>query len=82
MELASPLLQKGGRLVCYKALVDDEELRNARALQNLLNMKLVSDRTVQLDDKVRRLIVFEKQGKPRVKLPRKTGLAQKKPLTA
>ena len=82
MELTSPLLQKGGRLVCYKALVDDEELRNARALQNLLNMKLVSDRTVQLDDKVRRLIVFEKQGKPRVKLPRKTGLAQKKPLTA
>ncbi|WP_080801080.1 16S rRNA (guanine(527)-N(7))-methyltransferase RsmG [Arabiibacter massiliensis] len=80
MELASPLLQKGGRLVCYKALVNEEELGNALALQHKLNMEMVSDRTVPLDDKVRRIIVFEKLGKPRVKLPRKTGLAQKKPL--
>ncbi|WP_101721088.1 16S rRNA (guanine(527)-N(7))-methyltransferase RsmG [Eggerthella timonensis] len=80
MELASPLLQDGGRLVCYKANVSDEEFEHALTLQERLGMKLSSDRTVSLGDTCRRIICFEKTGQPSIKLPRKTGMAQKRPL--
>ena len=80
MELACPLLQQGGRLVCYKAHVDDEEFAHAQSLQEKLGMKLVSDRSVSLGDNARRIIVFERVGNPSISLPRRTGMAQKKPL--
>ena len=80
MELASPMLQEGGRLVCYKANVSDEELQHALSLQEQLGMKRVSDRTVTLGDNCRRIICFEKTGRPKIKLPRKVGMAQKRPL--
>lgn len=80
MELASPMLQEGGRLVCYKANVSDEELQHALSLQEQLGMKHVSDRTVTLGDNCRRIICFEKTGRPKIKLPRKVGMAQKRPL--
>lgn len=80
MELASPLLQDGGRLVCYKANVSDEELQHALSLQERLGMSLVSDRAVELGDARRRIISFEKSGRPQINLPRKTGMAQKRPL--
>lgn len=80
MELASPLLHKGGRLVCYKANVSDEELHHALVLQEQLGMKHVSDRMVSLGENCRRIICFEKTGRPKMKLPRKTGMAQKRPL--
>lgn len=80
MELASPLLQKGGRLVCYKANVVDEELQHALSLQEKLGMTYISDRTVMLNENHRRIVCFEKTGKAKVKLPRKVGFAQKRPL--
>ena len=80
MELACPLLQQSGRLVCYKAHVDDEEFAHAQSLQEKLGMKLVSDRSVSLGDNARRIIVFERVGNPSISLPRRTGMAQKKPL--
>lgn len=80
MELAGPLLQDGGRLVCYKANVSDEELQHALSLQERLGMSLVSDRAVELGDACRRIICFEKSGRPQINLPRKTGMAQKRPL--
>lgn len=80
MELASPMLQEGGRLVCYKANVSDEELQHALSLQEQFGMKHVSDRTVMLGDNCRRIICFEKTGRPKIKLPRKVGMAQKRPL--
>lgn len=80
MELASPMLQEGGRLVCYKANVSDEELQHALSLQEQLGMKHVSDRTVTLGDNCRRIICFEKTGRSKIKLPRKVGMAQKRPL--
>ena len=48
--------------------------------KNRLAMKLVSDRIVELGKNHRRIICFEKTGTPHVKLPRKTGFAQKRPL--
>ena len=82
MELAQPLLKKGGRLVCYKANIEREELDHAKALESQLGMKIVSDREFDLSDGEthRRIIVLEKVGKAKIKLPRHVGFAQKKPL--
>lgn len=80
MELASPLLQLHGHLICYKAQVEDEELQHALSLQKKLGYVLHSDRLIERDDIVRRIIVFEKVSKPSLKLPRHVGFAQKKPL--
>lgn len=80
MELASPLLQLHGHLICYKALVDDEEFFHALSLRKKLGYQLFSDRTVEVDNTIRRIIVFEKVSKPALKLPRTPGFAQKKAL--
>lgn len=82
IELASPLLKKGGRLVCYKAQLSSEELEEALAVQDLIGMKMISQREICLSDgeTTRTIVVFEKIGKSRIKLPRRIGLAQKQPL--
>lgn len=82
IELASPLLFKGGRLVCYKAQVTSEELEEAKAVQDLVGMKLISQREALLSDgeTKRTILVFGKVARPRIKLPRRVGLAQKQPL--
>lgn len=81
MELASPLLQLGGQLICYKAQVDTEELEQAKNLEPKLGMKLVSLREALLSDEEtpRTILVFEKVAEPTVKLPRRPGMAQKRP---
>lgn len=82
IELASPLLKNGGRLVCYKAQLSSEELEEALAVQDLVGMKMISQREICLSDgeTTRTIVVFEKIGKSRIKLPRRIGLAQKHPL--
>lgn len=82
MELASPLLQKNGLLVCYKAHVEKEEYDDALRVQPLTGMALASDREVVIGDGSfeRRIVCFRKERKPEIKLPRKEGMAQKHPL--
>ena len=82
LELASPLLKKEGVLICYKSHVSDEELSSALKIQAYLGMKMISDRKFMLSDGVtaRDIIVFEKVKEPGLKLPRRIGMAQKKPL--
>lgn len=81
MELASPLLSDGGRLVCYKAREGHEELPHALDIQDKLGLRYVSSREVTLSDgeTSRMFIVFEKVAEPKVPLPRRVGMAQKKP---
>lgn len=82
MELASPLLKTSGRLVCYKARIEDDELRHAKKISSQLGMKFKGKRDFLLSDKetLRCIIVFEKVSKAKIKLPRHDGFAQKKPL--
>ena len=51
-------------------------------VQSIVGMTLKSDRSFVLSDGVtkRRIVVFEKTGKPQIKLPRLEGKAQKDPL--
>ncbi len=82
LELAAPLLKMGGCLVCYKAKVSEEELDDALRIEELVGMKLVSRRETVLSDgeTTRTILVFEKVSRPKLKLPRRVGLAQKQPL--
>lgn len=84
LELAVPLLSLGGQLICYKAAVEAEELEQAAGLEEKLGMKLVSLRTTQLSDNEtnRTILVYEKVGEPMVSLPRRPGMAQKRPYKA
>ena len=68
--------------MCYKAQLSSEELEEALAVQDLVGMKMISQREICLSDgeTTRTIVVFEKIGKPRIKLPRRIGLAQKQPL--
>lgn len=82
MELASPLLQQGGHLICLKAQLEDEELEQALQIQDKTALILYSRRSYVLSDNktYREIIVFKKEGEPTIKLPRRTGMAQKRPL--
>lgn len=82
LELASPLLRKHGRLVCYKAKLSNEELDQALSIQELVGMRLISHRAVVLSDEMtyREILAFEKSSSPKIKLPRRVGLAQNDPL--
>lgn len=81
LELASPLLAKGGRLVCYKSNVDEQEMNHALEVCNLVGMGLVSQRSFLLGGEyTRQILSFEKKGTPKIKLPRLEGQAQKNPL--
>ena len=81
MELASPLLERGGHLICYKANIEESELAHARRVQTATGMKLRSEREFQLGKEYsRKIITFEKVAEPAVKLPRQEGQAQKHPL--
>lgn len=65
IELASPLLVIGGRLICYKSTHVADELKAARAIEEKLGMQYLSERSLMLSDGVtqRSIIVFEKIGK-------------------
>lgn len=81
MELASPLLKHGGRLVCYKAQPAKDEVDTARRIQKTVGMALVETAEFSLSDGSQRCIfVFERQGTPQIALPRRVGLAQRSPL--
>ena len=79
LELASPLLKRGGRLVCYKGRPEDDEIMRAVSLEKKLGMALFSRREVLLSDgeTSRTILVFEKVRKQKIKLPRRVGMAQR-----
>jgi len=83
MELASPLLQTDGLLICYKAQLTDEEFDAALHIQNLVGMKHEKSRNLMLDGKYQRqILTFRKYAEPKVRLPRQEGQAQKQPLVS
>lgn len=80
IELASPLLTIGGRIICYKSIQYHDELDWALSIQEKLGMKHISTREFELSDNTpRSIIVFEKASEPLIKIPRRIGMAQKRP---
>lgn len=82
VELASPLLEDHGQLICLKAQVDEEEIERALAIEEMTGMELLGKRDFYLSDgeTFRTVLVFEKVHEPGVTLPRRVGMAQKRPL--
>lgn len=80
LELASPLLKISGHLILMKS--KEQESFNKDATESKLGLKQISFREYYLSDNetYRCVYVFEKVSKPSVKLPRRVGVAQKKPL--
>lgn len=82
-ELATPLLRYGGRLIAMRGRESDEQLSWARGSASKLGLELVSSRDFEIgpDDGIHRSVfVFERVHEPSVSLPRRAGMAQKRPL--
>jgi len=82
IELASPLLSDGGWLVAMKGRLEESEVSSGRNAADLLAMSEKSIVRYQLPggDEQRAIVVYQKSGKPRLKLPRNPGMAQRRPL--
>jgi len=81
VELASPLLRVGGRLIALKGRLSTEERTHAAQLRKATGLGEVSHRTYSLPSgEHREVVVYEKINPAQIKLPRRTGLAQHKPL--
>ena len=82
VELAAPLLHDSGILVALKARIEVDELERGRAAGEMVGLEFVSSRTVELPGggELRTVLVFRKTGPSSVHLPRRIGMAQKRPL--
>lgn len=82
VEYASPLLIRGGRLVITKGNLAKSELDAGMRAAHICGLEVVSRETYELPEKMghREILVFEKTGRPRIRLPRKAGLAKREPL--
>lgn len=81
MELATPLLKTGGKLIVYKGNIHNKERENGLKIQDTLGLELQQEEKIKIDnDILRTLLVFKKINEPKIKLPRRNGKAQKNPL--
>ena len=82
VELAAPLLVEGGHLIAMKGGITQEELDRGTQASAVCGMSLKSVRRFELPSsgEQRSVIVYEKIGAATIDLPRRTGLAQRKPL--
>lgn len=82
VELAAPLLEHGGELICMKGIPSFEELRRGEAAASIVGLRLDSDRQLELPEDVgrRRILVYRKVRQSDIHLPRREGAAQHSPL--
>jgi 16S rRNA (guanine527-N7)-methyltransferase len=81
-EYAAPLLKIGGVLVAWKGARDDAEERSGTAAAERLGLQVESPRRVTpfADARNRHLHVMRKQGPTPPNVPRRPGMARKRPL--
>lgn len=82
IEYATPLLNMGGRLIVSKGRPDQTEVEEASRAAEICGMRIVSRETFELPENkgTRTITVFRKEGEALVKLPRRPGMATKRPL--
>lgn len=83
IEYAAPFLKNDGKLVAYKSELDSEELESGLLVADALGFDIVSRETFLLPQGLgkREVLVFQSVRESSVKLPRRNGLARKKPLS-
>lgn len=82
VELGSPLLKRGGRLICLKGDPRAEELESGAAAATLCGMSYEGSRAAVIpgSDARRTIVVYERTGPAKIHLPRRAGMAQRQPL--
>ncbi len=82
LELSSPLVQHNGLFIAYKGSVDESEFTSGLKVADIVGFELISKISGLLsDDKTfRNVYIFKKVGNSQIDLPRRNGLAQKRPL--
>ena len=82
LELCTPFVDYGGKIILYKGDISDDELIAGNSLTDLFGLSIIDDKRFYLSDGFSRrsLLVYMKISEPRVKLPRRNGKAQKSPI--
>jgi 16S rRNA (guanine527-N7)-methyltransferase len=82
VELASPLLQEGGLLISLKGSPDESEFSRGDAVALRCGMERVATVAVAVPrvDARRTVVVYRRFADPSVVLPRRSGMAQRRPL--
>lgn len=82
IEYAAPLLKTDGVLCAMKARISDDEIDAAHRAADVCGMSIVSRETFELPEShgSREIIYIEKIAEPSIKLPRRNGMATKRPL--
>ena len=80
-EYASPLLNIGGCLIVMKSDESKSDLEQAERVSKIVGLSLVSERYFILNKEYKRSVyVYQKTNEPSIQLPRRNGMAQKRPL--
>lgn len=81
MELATPLLLPEGELIALRGKEEEQTPEQLEEVAEKLGLELVSKRHIYISEVYERSIyVYRKTRPARIKLPRRNGIAQKKPL--
>ena len=82
IEYAAPFLKKNGLLVVSKAYPDQDELEEAQRAGEICGLVDVSRETFELPQNLghREILLYQKTGKAKIRLPRKAGTAKREPL--
>ena len=82
LELATPLLVPHGEFIALRGEEDERSIEEGNRIAKKLGLEMISSRHLYIGETYERnILVFKKVGKPTIKLPRRNGMAQKKPLT-
>lgn len=83
LEFAAPLVSAHGRIILLKAKESSESIEESKGVARRLGLNLVSQRNLKLGDEFdRTILVYERVGDPEIELPRRNGMAHKRPLTS
>lgn len=82
IELAAPLLEDDGHFIALKGNLAVQELEAGDRVAEIVGMSRISCRECQLPDKgeMRTIVVYKRLGDAQISLPRRIGVAQKRPL--
>lgn len=82
VELAAPLLRENGVLIALKGAPDSRERADGSATARVVGLREIGWREFQLPGgaEKRTIVSYRRTGNPKVRLPRRVGLAQHSPL--
>lgn len=83
LEYAEPVLQIGGKLLLSKGEIEKEEVTNGERVARALGFALEEVKNIKLPHSMgnRTILLFRKEKESTIQLPRKRGMATKRPLS-